>query len=428
MQIKRLERRDAVIDALGVNGGFGLHLNGTALRTFIRSDFTSIRGGQPDLVSWLQDASLGITLKQIAGFESTTFWRRGRPELVSDSGDISSADLDTWVAQNGVGPDAKQFTLFCMQTGVFQDRLDTAKRKGEDLAIFFNWTSSDVQLVRGDQVLVNDSVAGFLQFLTAPPFNRHRRTDLAAATDELCTPVVIGVFRYRDDSLTGLSAHLFDATCVSGDPFPADGGATAATSPSSTCASSTTARASMRRSAGRRPRRHPQRVHRRHQGARTARGGRRHGHEVLPHDASGGQEAMDPQLFVFRRVLRTLAEKLKAAGHDDGIALIFDDDNRYATTWYADLQKIKKARPEAKRSFGSICFGDDHYIQPLLGSDVLAYLTLQFMKASAAGQEPPKHFTQLLHSAVPGYGIDYVSELWDADELQRKFVEAATLS
>ncbi|MDP9194436.1 MAG: DUF3800 domain-containing protein [Acidobacteriota bacterium] len=101
------------------------------------------------------------------------------------------------------------------------------------------------------------------------------------------------------------------------------------------------------------------------------------------------RKAMDPQLFVFQRVLRTLVEKLKAAGHDAGIALIFDDDNRYAMKWYAALQKIKKARPEAKRSFGSICFGDDRYIQPLQGSDVLAYLSFRYMKAKAAGEVAP---------------------------------------
>jgi hypothetical protein len=221
------ETRDAVLDALGVTGSkFGLNLNGTAQRSFIRSDFVSPGGTTPDLAAWIQNAAFGINLQQLAGFDYTSFWRRGRPELIGDSGDISSDDLNTWVAQNGVGSDVKQFTLFCMKMGVFQDRLDVAKRKGEDLAIFFNWTFSDIQLISGDQVVVDDR--NFLAFLTAPPFNRHSTSDMVAATNELCSPAVIGVFRYRDDSLNGLSAHLVASTCVSGARFPSDG-ATAAT-------------------------------------------------------------------------------------------------------------------------------------------------------------------------------------------------------
>jgi hypothetical protein len=219
------ETRDAIIAALGVDGGFGLYLNATAVRSFIRSDFTSMQGGSPDLAQWLQDPALGINLKQLAGFEWSSFWRRSRPQLIGDSGDITAGDLDAWVAQGGVGRNVKQFRLFCMELGVFQDRLQTTKRKAEDLAIFFNWTSSDVQLVRGDQVLVDDRA--FIQFLASSPFNRHSRTDLPTAISELCEPLVIGVFRYQDESLNGLSAHLFDATCVSGDRFRGDG-ATAA--------------------------------------------------------------------------------------------------------------------------------------------------------------------------------------------------------
>jgi hypothetical protein len=140
------------------------------------------------------------------------------------------------------------------------------------------------------------------------------------------------------------------------------------------------------------------------------------------------KKKIDPQLFAFSRVLRLLTDKLKEREHEAGIALVFDDDNRHAMKWYSTLRDIKKARPEAKQSFGSICFGDDRYIQPLQGSDVLAYLTFRYMTARAEAKETPAHFDQLLHSNVPGCGIDYVSEFWDAEELQKRFVDAATLS
>jgi hypothetical protein len=217
---------DRMVTALGLDsGGFGLRLDAVAMRTFIRSDFTTQRDATPDLIGWL--TTNGLDLKALAGFSPPPWWSRNWPELIGDSGGISAADLDNYVAMRGRGEGVKQFSLFCMSTSDLQTRLDCADTHASELGLMFRWTVRDAMLTRGDQVLIN--VGAFTSFLVNPPFNRtNRATNAAAATTELGMPMAIGSFRFTDGTSMGISAHLQTATCIEADDagstaFPGEG-------------------------------------------------------------------------------------------------------------------------------------------------------------------------------------------------------------
>jgi len=133
------------------------------------------------------------------------------------------------------------------------------------------------------------------------------------------------------------------------------------------------------------------------------------------------QKKVDPNVFMFERCLRILRDRLVEGGHNEGIGLIFDDDARNAMACYQAYKRIKKSDPDAKLRFGSICFGDHRYIQALQGADVLAYLTNRYGRTRDTGAPLADAFDQLLRSTEQGYGIEYISELWDADALKKAF-------
>jgi len=212
----------AMLDALGINsGGFGLRLKVRALRTFIRSDFSSQTDGTPDLIVWLRNGTLNVDLKSLAGFNPPAWWSRNWPELIGDAGDVSDADLDNYVAKGGRGDDVKQFTLFCMSNSDLQIRLDCGTQHATEIGLMLDWTIEDVRLTRGEQVLVD--TGRFATLLEEEPYSRHNaKDDAAAATSELCSPIAIAVFGFQDTHL-GISAHLANATCLEAEP---DGGTT----------------------------------------------------------------------------------------------------------------------------------------------------------------------------------------------------------
>jgi hypothetical protein len=212
---------DRMVDALGLNsGGFGLRLDAVAMRSFIRSDFSSQRDGAPDLIGWLTTSSLD--LKALAGFNPPAWWSRGWPELVGDTGSISAADLDAYVAMGGRGAGVKQFSLFAMSNGDLQTHIDCADTHASELGIVFRWTVRDAMLTRGDQVLINRGA--FPSSLVNAPFSRtNTATDAAAATSELGMPMAIGSFGFTEPTAMGISAHLANAVCLE----PDDTGSTA---------------------------------------------------------------------------------------------------------------------------------------------------------------------------------------------------------
>ena len=206
---------ERMVDALGLDsGGFGLRLDAVAMRSQIRSDFTSQRGGAPDLIGWLTTFSLD--LKALAGFNPPAWWSRGWPELVGDTGSISEADLDNYIARGGQGEGVKQFSLFSMSTGDLQTHLSCADTHASELGLVFRWTTQDTILRRGDQVLINRGA--FPTVLVNAPFSRtNTATNAGTATAELGMPIAIGSFGFTESTAMGISAHLADAVCLEPD-------------------------------------------------------------------------------------------------------------------------------------------------------------------------------------------------------------------
>jgi hypothetical protein len=213
----------AMNESLGFNGGgFGLRLKAAALRSFIRSDFSSPENaGVPDLIVWLRTPKFMLDLKMLAGFSPTEWWNRDWPQLVGDTGSISAADLDDYVAKGGVGS-VKHFTIFSMSNSDLKSRLDCASLHATELGLEIQWDVVDTQLLAGNEVVMD--VNQFDTILTQPPF---MRSTGAAATADLCMPIGIAAFGFLD-GFNGISAHLGNATCLEADEngsksFPGEG-------------------------------------------------------------------------------------------------------------------------------------------------------------------------------------------------------------
>ena len=214
----------AILDALGVDGGgFGFRLRCTAMRMLLRSDFSSPENnGVPDLIVFLRQ-NTNLDLKSLAGFNPPAWWSRNWPELVGDSGNVSDADLDNYVAAGGVGDGIKQFTLFSMSNSDLQSRLDTATDHAMDLGLILQWDIQDVRVAQADQILINHD--NFAPLLSPPPFFRHTSDNMALAQGDLCKPMTIAAFSLSDSTgaenlhFNGISAHLANSTCLEPDPI-----------------------------------------------------------------------------------------------------------------------------------------------------------------------------------------------------------------
>jgi hypothetical protein len=217
--------RRRIKDALGIDrGAFGFRMRFRAMRGFVRSDTVSGNAAVPDLVTFHNDpnAATRVDLRILAGFSSTTFWQRGRPEIVGDSGAISESDVDTYLV-DPTGPNTKQFSIFSMSNSVLDTKLSTAVVKAGVLGLKLRFDKEDVQLTRANQLRFPTSGAAMATVFTVPPFNRARGSnDPAGAQRDLCSPISLATFLFDDNSFTGSSAHLRDATCLDGSAFPAD--------------------------------------------------------------------------------------------------------------------------------------------------------------------------------------------------------------
>lgn len=204
---------EAAKAAVGTEGqGFGLRLRAVAQRLSIRSDARSQPDGPPDLIRFIDETR--IDLAMLAGLRNQPlWWQRNFPELVGDAGPLTAADIDAYVAQRGVGPDVKHFTLSSMSRDALQSRLSVANTHAGELGLRLQWTIVDVAPTSADQIVIDESK--FARLLPAPPFGRIRKADNAAgATSDLCMPLVIASFGFLSPGVSGISALKESSVCV----------------------------------------------------------------------------------------------------------------------------------------------------------------------------------------------------------------------
>jgi hypothetical protein len=207
----------AAKERIGVDHGvFGLPIEMQAVRTFVRSDFVARGRTEPELIRWNDDASLRLPLKEVAGYTFSDYFRRARYEVVG----ASESDVDTYISSRGAeGP---TFSIFCMDPGTLQTKLDVASRKARALGLIPRWTLTDLQVRRPDHVRHLESSTAIKSFLIDPVGRRDEAVNVRGATADLCEPAAVGIFFYTD-KLNGLSTHLHESTCLDGNPFPGDG-------------------------------------------------------------------------------------------------------------------------------------------------------------------------------------------------------------
>lgn len=83
----------------------------------------------------------------------------------------------------------------------------------------------------------------------------------------------------------------------------------------------------------------------------------------------------DAHVFVFRRVMKHIVDRLGDIGWPYPTSLIFDDNRGYGSTCYELYSNARESRPEWRKKLGSICFVDDEIYPPVQAADMLAWLT-----------------------------------------------------
>lgn len=216
-------------------GAFGYRIPMRAIRTYLDSEAPSpVDPTVPNL--WKLNDEKKINLRELCGFESTEgcFNRKRYKTLkkglhaggggageVDDP--ISEAELHTYLASRGAeGP---KFVVLCMRDGVLRTKLKAAESKGRELGLIPQWRVQDQEVTLAKDIKHDGTPSGLVGFLI-DPIGRNPKvddnpntpmvdeTDHTAALADLCTPVAVGIFRYKENStLRGLSACLQGSPC-----------------------------------------------------------------------------------------------------------------------------------------------------------------------------------------------------------------------
>lgn len=205
----------AIRDALGVDHGeFGFRIASRAIRTFVRSDFRLPGSDAPELIRWHENAALRLNLKELCGYEYEEFWRRFRPEVVGDKGNVSEKHIDEYI--NSRGASGPTFSIFCMDDITLNTKIDTASEKGRALGLLFRWRKEEVQVKLPEHVrhkgLDQKGEAALVAFLHQVIGRKLESADSNGAKADLCNVPTVGVFRYTD-KLNGLTANLHKSAC-----------------------------------------------------------------------------------------------------------------------------------------------------------------------------------------------------------------------
>jgi len=127
----------------------------------------------------------------------------------------------------------------------------------------------------------------------------------------------------------------------------------------------------------------------------------------------------DPFMFCFQRILRRVVKKLRDVGYPYPISAVFDDCEQYSVRCYRMWSRLRKWAPDIRQQIPSISFADDSVLYPLQTADILAWQTNKYLRQKAGNFQPTEHMKRLMMSTTPGYALDYISEMWNQDGLDK---------
>ena len=129
----------------------------------------------------------------------------------------------------------------------------------------------------------------------------------------------------------------------------------------------------------------------------------------------------DPYLLCFQRILRRVIGKLREIGYTGPITAVFDDCEEYSVRCYRMWSALRTHAPELALLMPSITFADDVMFYPLQAADILAWETNKHLRQMAGQHKIRKQMERLMQSTEPGYGLEYISEFYDAEALDRLY-------
>lgn len=228
---------DSIKETLRIDhGAFGYRIPMIAVRTILNSETPSPNDPNvPNLVKLQEDGE--INLYELCGFEYTEgFWNRKRYKTLKKgphaggggggevSNPISRNELDLYL--NSRGNEGPKFFILPMRDKVLRTKLRAAELKARDLGLMPTWTELTKEVTlpedikhKGDH---SPGASSALVCFLVRIIDRKHDVEIRcsnqlisanpSAIDDLCTPVVVGIFRYGDGG-RGLSACLKGSPC-----------------------------------------------------------------------------------------------------------------------------------------------------------------------------------------------------------------------
>jgi hypothetical protein len=127
----------------------------------------------------------------------------------------------------------------------------------------------------------------------------------------------------------------------------------------------------------------------------------------------------DPQMLCFQRILRIVVNTLHRVGYQSTITVTFDDCEEYSVRCYRMWSRLRQLSPELGELIPSISFADDCKFFPLQAADLLSWETNKHLRQMAGKYKTRLTMERLMQSTTPGYGLEYISELWDDENIDR---------
>lgn len=129
----------------------------------------------------------------------------------------------------------------------------------------------------------------------------------------------------------------------------------------------------------------------------------------------------DVQDFCFQRIMRRVIERVKAAKLEDVVSVTFDTDPEFARVRLRRFFEIREHDSNAREYLSSITFANPKIYVQLQAADLLAWETRRDLVQKSGGHNSTPRYKDLF-TALSDYELDYSSELWDKEELDKQLL------